>query len=223
MAITRLTGADNSTLTWDTIAPAAGDLVIVLFANDGGDNQTTPGGTYALTRFDPGNIGTTVEFGAYYRICSGSETGTLIASEATFGISGEEYSWHTLKIPAAEWHGTTPPECARVRASSGTANPPSLNPSGWDVEATTWICAVARDDNDGFSSLGANYAANFGYSYGSSRGPEIASSWYVNEAASEDPPLSTHVGTYEEYIAFTIAVRPSAGVPPSRNRMHVIT
>jgi len=207
--ITRTTGADNSTLTWETIGGSAGDLAIILFANDGGDDQSgTPGGSYPITRFDPGNVASTVEFGAYYRICTGSETGTLIANEGTFGVTGEEYSWHAFKILAANWHGTTAPECARATGETGTADPPELDPSGWGTEETIWIAAVTRDDNDGFSSLGANYVDNFGYSAGGSSGPEIASSWYTNEAASEDPGTSTHTGTAEEYIAFTIGVRP---------------
>lgn len=213
MAVTRFTGVDNSTLTWATVSPAAGDLIIVLFANDGGDNQTTPGGTYPLTKLDPGNNGTSVEFGAYYRIATGSESGNLIASEATFGVSGEEYTWHVFKVPAAEWHGTTPPELARAggAGTTGTINPPELTPS-WGSAETLWIVVAARDDDDGISSLGANYTTNFAYteSAATTGSCEIASSWRINAAASEDPGNATQTNTNEEYIAYTIGVRPPA-------------
>jgi hypothetical protein len=205
---------DNEALSWDTIDPASGDLVLVLFSDDGGDDQTTPGGTYALTRFDPGNVGISVEFGAYYRICTGSETGNLITSEATFGVTGEEYGAHVYRIKTGSWHGTTAPECARATAETGTADPAELDPSGWATEATLWLVAVTRDDDDGYQSLGANYVRRFVRTPSGTAGPEIASSWYINEAASENPGTSTHTGTAEEYIAFTIGVRP-AGAPAS--------
>ena len=171
--MTRYAIEDNDTISWDSIGPASGDLVVVLFANDGGDNQTTPGGTYALTRFDPGNVGSSVEFGAYYRICTGSETGDLIASEATFGVTAEEYGAHVLKIAAGYWHGTTAPECARASATTGTADPASLNPANWATETTLWVVAVTRDDDDGYSSVGANYTGNFWRTANTTAGPEL--------------------------------------------------
>lgn len=215
MAVTRYTVQDNGSLSWATVAPAAGDLIIVLFANDGGDDQSTPTSPQAFQRFDPGNVGSSVEFGAYYRYATGSETGdivsTTIASAANgFNVNTEEYNAHVFKIPAAEHFGpTSPPELARSNAATGTINPPSLNPAGWGTEDTLWIVAVTRDDDDGISSLTANYSTNFSRTSGSANGPEIASSWRINNAASEDPGNATQTNTNEEYIAFTIGVRPA--------------
>jgi hypothetical protein len=208
VAITRLTGADTSTLTWETIGAASGDLILLFFINDGGDNQTTPG---TLTRLGV-DSGTSVEGGAYYRICTGAEAGTLIASEASFGVSNEEYCWHLIKIPTGEWHGTTPPEAADVRAASGTINPPNLAPSWGSETDNIWVVAACRDDDDGISALTADYTTNFAYteSAASNASCEIASSWRLNTAASEDPGNATQTNTNEEYIAWTVGVRPVA-------------
>jgi hypothetical protein len=208
MAITRLTGADNSTLTWETIAPSSGDLVILFFVNDGGDDQTTPAD---LTRLDTDD-GSTVEAGCYYRICTGSESGTLIADEGSFGVSDEEYCWHLIKIPTGEWQGTTPPEMTRA---SDNSNPKNLDPpshtASWGSETDNiWIAAGCRDDDDGISALDSNYDANFAYteSSASNNSCEICSSWRTNTSDTEDPGAATHTGTGEECLMWTVAIRP---------------
>ena len=177
MAISRLTGADNSSLTWATVAASAGDLIVLVFAVDGGDNLSTPGD---LLRLDS-NSGTTVESGVFYRICDGSESGTLISSEASFGVASEEYCWHLIKIPAVEWHGTTPPELTSAGGggTTGTIDPPSVGPSWSSEDNNIWIVAATRDDDDGISSLSSDYDANFDYtqSASSTGSCEVATSW----------------------------------------------
>ncbi len=210
MAFSRFTVADAGSLTWATVGAASGDLVLVFFINDGSDDQTTPGD---LTRLDT-NDSTGMEGGAYYRIATGSETGDLITDEGTFGINNEEYAAHVIKIPAAEWHGTTAPEDTTARATSGTPNPPN-NPPSWGSETDNiWLVAIGRDDDQGISSLGGNYTTNFATTVSSTGAGtcEVASSWRINTAASEDPPGSTTTGTDEEWKAWTVAVRPVPGL-----------
>lgn len=212
VTINRFTGADNSSLAWSTINPSAGDLVIVAFANDGGDDQSTPGG---LIRLDA-NSGTSVESGVYYRVCTGSETGNLIASEGTFGVSGEEYCWHVFHIPDGDWDSDFPPElqAAGGGGTTGTINPPSLSPSWGSEDNNIWIVVAIRDDDDGISSLGSDYTSNFDYtrSASSTGSCEIASSWRLNTAASENPGSASQTNTNEEWIAYTIGVKPSSGL-----------
>jgi hypothetical protein len=139
MAITQGTVLDNNALAWSTVNPSNGDMFILFFYNDGGDDQGTGPGT--ITRFDT-DVGTSMEAGAYYYTCTGSETGNVFTSENDFNNMGNEgYNAHWFLVPAAEWHGTTAPEYAKANASTGTVDPPNLTPSGWDASAedTIWI------------------------------------------------------------------------------------
>ena len=157
MAISQGVVLDDNALAWTTVGPSSGDLLILFFYNDGGDDQTAPGD---LTRLDS-NGGSTMEAGAYYRECTGSETGNVFTDEGDFGVSKEGYNAHWFLVPAAEWHGTTLPEMpARASGSSGTLVPPSNTPAGWDASAedTIWIIAGGRDDDDGISAVSSGYS-----------------------------------------------------------------
>jgi hypothetical protein len=81
----------------------------------------------------------------------------------------------------------------------------------WGSAATIWVVAAGRDDDDGITSFGANYATNFGYGrsatgFGTC---ELATSWRTATAASEDPPSTGLID--EAWIAYTVAVRPVGG------------
>jgi len=186
---------------------ATGDLLVLVYVNDGGDNQTTPTG---WTRLDT-DAGTSVEGGAYYRIVGGTPpTGTF-----TLGVSGEEATWVIWHFPASLWHGTTPPEMTRATAATGTPDCPSLTPSGWDASAedTYWLAAVARDDDDNMASVASSgYDATYAYSTSSitANGVEIGAGWRVAATATENPGAASVTGTGEEWFAWTIAVRPAS-------------
>lgn len=207
---------DNTSLAWSTIGAVSGDLIVLFFANDGGDNQTTPGD---LTRIDS-NDGSTMEGGCYYRICTGSETGNLITDESTFGITGgggEAYTSHVYKIPTGQWHGTTPPEGTTARGDTGTIDPPSHTASWGSETLNIWFVAAARDDTDGIADLTTIYDPQFTYSAPPAGGQvELASSYRPATAAAENPGTANQTGTGEEWKAWTVAVRPAANIvnPP---------
>ena len=211
---------DNISLAWTTVNPSSGDLFILFFYNDGGDNQTAPAD---LTRIGTGNQGTSIEAGCYKRTCTGSETGNVFTDENDFGVSGEGYNAHWFLIPAAEWHGTTQPEVTDVQAATGTIDPPSLIPSGWDAstEDTVWIICGGRDDDDGISAVSLGYATNEQLTFTKNQ-VEMGSSYRIAATATENPGIYTQTGTAEELIVFTIAVRPAGLIPPTIN-MVVIT
>jgi hypothetical protein len=215
MAVTRYAGADNSSLAWSTIAPSSGDLILIVFTNDGGDNQTAPS---PFTRLGTTN-GTTVSHGLYGYVANGSESGTIFSSESAFGISGEAYCWHAFKIPAAEWYGGSLTYVEQTEAggggTTGTIDPASITPS-WGAEADTLIIVSAgRDDDDGIAGLDSNYDTNF-LRTASATGTgtcEMCSSWRTITATSEDPGTADQTNTNEEYITHTVAVRPPASGP----------
>lgn len=120
---------------------ANGDLLILLFSNDGAsDTPTLPGtwGTNELTNGDQGGGGYAVS----YLIADGTEGGGSITVTTP---SVEQSSAAMLRILAADWHGTTPPEILMGTASL-TASPDvgSLSPS-WGSEDTLWISLAFRD------------------------------------------------------------------------------
>jgi hypothetical protein len=219
MAVTRFTVQDNGTLAWSTIDPDAGDLVLVFFANDGGDNQSAPTSPEPLTRIDSGDGSADVSGGVYVRVCDGTETGNLVSTTVAgaasgFNVNTEEYGCHVLHVPAAEWSGDVDEVICSTKqeATSGTINPPQVTPS-WDGTAEEWTAVVfaTRDDDDGISALTANYAANFARTASGSNGPEIASSWRTVQAASENPGNATQTGTAEAVVSVTVAIRGAAG------------
>ena len=84
----------------------AGDLLIVLFTNDGGGQTVaTPVDWNQLFTTPNGASTAGVRHGAYYKIAAGTEGGTTV----NFVTSDTEHAVSvTYRITA--WHGTTPPE-----------------------------------------------------------------------------------------------------------------
>ena len=193
MAISKGTVLDNVSLAWSTVGPSSGDLFILFFYNDGGDNQGT--GPAELTRIGTGDQGTSMEAGCYYRECTGSETSNVFTTEADFGGMGNEgYNAHWFLIPAAEWHGTDLPEVDDAHATSGTVDPPSLTPAGWDASAedTIWIIAGGRDDDDGISAVSSGYSTNEQLTENTNQ-VEVGTSFRIAAVAAENPGLRVQV------------------------------
>jgi hypothetical protein len=185
--------------------PAAvnsGDLLIVLFANDGNATVTTPGGWNLLTS---NSSSAAVRLSAYYKIAAGTEGGTLVnfVTSATEQAAAQVYR-------ITSWHGTTPPEISSNASSSTTPNPPSLNPAGWDVEETLWIAAAGVD---GTPSGGTSYPASYGNGTrtesGGGQNCMVISANRILTAASEDPGQFTNGDGAKDWVACTIAVRPA--------------
>lgn len=122
---------------------ADGDLLILVWSNDGsGADLPTFSGDWATNELQSGNHGGG-GYGLTYLICDGAETGTHLVTTP----SGEESTCYTIRILAANWHGTTPPE--DVIGSPGGYFPDcgSLAPS-WGSDDTLWICWSARDHSN---------------------------------------------------------------------------
>ena len=192
---------------------AAGDLLIAFFAygppSAGGDTTITwpAGWTQLFTQFLAG----TQELEARYRIADGGEGTTItlttgagrVSAHASYRITGH----HTVTAPAV---GVT------VTGSSTGANPPSLNPAGWDIEDTLWI-AVASCQS------GSNIFTGFPTSYSLSQltvngnNIQLGVAARALSAASDDPGTFTNPNA--GWIAQTIAVRP-AGAAASTARSY---
>jgi preprotein translocase subunit YajC len=185
----------------------AGDLLIVLFTNnDGSATVTTPGGWNALASTANGSA---VRLSIYYKIAAGTEGGTTV----NFATSANEQA--TAQVyRITDWHGTTPPEISTAATNTNTRpDPASLDPAGWDVADTLWIAVAGQDrgDQSGTTAYPSSYTD--GISTQSSDPAttgvcRVHSARRVLAVASENPGAFT-IPTSEEWVAFTIAVRPA--------------
>jgi len=180
----------------------AGDLLIVLFTNDGYAAVTAPAGWTALASNAANGA---VRASVYYKITGGTEGNTTVHFVTS---AAEEAAAQVYRI--TNWHGTTPPEISIAATGTSTRpNPASLNPAGWDVSDTLWLAVAGQDrgDQDGPTAYPAYYID--GISTLSSEeitGCQTHSACRVIAAASENPWPFT-IPASEEWIAFTIAIR----------------
>ena len=181
-----------------------GDLLIVFFTNDGIAAVTKPAG---WTELASDKRGIAVRLSVYYKIAVGDEDGTTVNFVTS---AAEQAATQVYKI--TNWHGTTPPEISTAATGISTApNPASLDPAGWDVEDTLWIAAAGQDrgDQSGTTVYPASYTDGTStlsaHSWQSCR---TLSAHRVLTAASEDPGSFT-IPISDEWVAFTITVRPA--------------
>jgi len=188
---------------------AAGDLIIAFLAQDKNYTATWPSPWVELV--DQANS-TAVSLHVGYLIATGGETSVIVTTSAA-----ERTQHYAIRISAASWHGTTPPEknLSGVTAdtgSSGTPNSGSLTPS-WGSADTLWISTLAMADPAvQFPVTGwpTNYTDNnLSNGTGDNSTAGIALATRNLAATTEDPGAFTVTGS-EAWAASTIAVRPSA-------------
>ncbi|MCJ7668971.1 MAG: hypothetical protein MUO61_00440, partial [Dehalococcoidia bacterium] len=180
----------------------AGDLLIVLFTNDGDATVTTPAGWSLLASNNNGNH---VRLSVYYKIAAGTEGGTTVNFVTS---ENEQAAAQVYRITS--WHGTTPPEISTAATGTNTApDPSSLNPAGWDVANTLWLAVAGQDQGGGTSSYPASYTDGITTRSKTTGGErcQTMSARRVLAAASENPGTFT-IGSSDDWVAFTIAVRP---------------
>jgi hypothetical protein len=181
-----------------------GNLLIALFTNDGSATVTTPDGWSLLASTASGSA---VRLSVYYKIAAGTEGGTTVNFVTS---ASEQAAAQVYRI--TNWHGTTPPEISTTATGTSTApNPASLSPAGWDVADTLWLAVAGQDrgDQSGTTAYPAHYTD--GISTLSSSGTENCRTLSARRAlatASENPGAFT-IPVSEEWVAFTIAVRPA--------------
>ncbi len=181
----------------------AGDLLIVVFANDRDATITIPAGWSELAS---DTSGPHVRLSVYYRIAAGTEGGTTVNFITS---AAEEAAAQVYRI--VNWHGTTPPEISTAATGSDAApDPTPLNPAGWDVADTLWIAVAGQDrgNQPGTPAYPASYTdGKSTLSSGGNGGCRVHSAHRVLAAASEDPGAFT-ITAAEQWVAFAIAVRP---------------
>lgn len=143
----------------------------------------------------------------------GTEGGGTISFTITSASGTQRWAGQVYRISG--WFGTisTGVDIAVTENSSGTTpDPPSLNPSSWDVEDTLWIAGcISGDDSVGITSYSAGYSngVNTGSTGGFGVDAQVNTARRNNAAASENPGSFTLPLT-QYWASFTIAIRPAA-------------
>jgi hypothetical protein len=142
-----------------------------------------------------------------YKQAAGTEGGTNLTFTST---NNEQFAWAAYSITG--WDTTTAPE---ISSHTLSANPPSLNPSGWDVEDTLWVAVLSLDPAWAFATAGPASYTNFIEGHngdaGGNTGVCAALATRENAAASEDPGTFTITGG--DPSSWTLAVRPTSAPP----------
>ncbi len=184
----------------------AGDLLVIFHFSDGTLTRTFPPPWVEIK--DASDSADNSTIGVAY----------LIATEATTTMNvtknvQERFLAISIRISAASWHGTTPPEISTgVTGTSASPNPDSVTAS-WGSATNLFIAVMDYDDSAGSNAISA-YPANYGsnninspvVSGGSAGRGGIATRELL--ASSDDPGSFTI--TSDEWWAGTIVVKPVA-------------
>lgn len=207
MAITSALSQQTSNSVTSTVTlPAgvsAGDLIIAIIGADSGAGTMTWPSPWVKIKDDAGSG---FEFSVGYLIASGGETSVAVTHLT------ERSNHIAYRIPAAEWHGTTPPEIAAAATGSSTQpDPPNLDPAGWATENAWWIAVAVLDDSAPPGPVTAwptNYTLNQAENGTATSAAYVAAAIRQLSASAENPGPFTLTGT-ETWSAYTIAVRPA--------------
>ena len=195
----------------------AGDLLLVLFTNDGSATVTTPAGWTAVTNGTQVET-TNVRGSIYAKSAAGTEGGTNV-DFVTSAV--EQAASQVYLVPSGKWSGTlaTGVEAANAAGSSTAApNPPSLDPTNWATENTLWISYVAGSSYASTTTYPTNHTNGTHNVAGTGgTGATVSSSRRENSAASEDPAAYAMPST-SSGVPFTIAIRPATFAYTGANR-----
>lgn len=185
---------------------ASGDLIIILHFSDSPALSATVPSPWVEIK-DVLYVSVATVFVAYL-IASGGETQVIVTKAVT-----ERFSAIAIRISAASWHGTTPPEISTgVTGTSTLPDPDSLDPAGWGTENTMWIAVMAMDD-----SAGTNTVSVYPYASNNLKATGVSSAGNGAIATTESAVASINPGTFtitsDEWWAGTMAVRPAAAPP----------
>lgn len=213
--------------SWTLTYPAniaVGDLLVSFVATDGGStSQTYPSGWTSDFSVDGIHSDGTATLGIQWKVADGTESGTFSLS-----LGGSEQGvWRIIRIPASTWWGTSSTGVSpggATNANSGSDNapdPPSTNPSSWDVEDTLWIAVAGSDHGNttytgfptGFFQEDLSTSGGHAQESGGANGAGMGVAYLQSAAASVDPSAFT-TDASEGWSAGTIAVRPAAAYVP---------
>ncbi len=190
---------------------SSGDLIIVMFSNDGDATVTFPSG-WTNQLFSTAS-GTFNRFTVNYRIADGTEGSTI-----TVTTSASEGSAHTT-YRITGYTGTPEASTPATSGGSTTPDPSSLTPS-WGADDTLWLAVQGNNGNVSVTAYPTNYSNGINNRWASTNGVGVGSAERTLNAASENPGTFT-ISASNSWVAATIGVRGTASTdqPPLPRRV----
>ncbi|MBP7832703.1 MAG: fibronectin type III domain-containing protein [Candidatus Levybacteria bacterium] len=187
---------------------STGDLLLVIFTNNGDATVTTPTGWVRL--WSNAN-GTALRGTAYVRVSRGTEGGTTVDFVTS---ASEQAAAQVYRV--TDWSGTlsgvVAGESGQVTTGS-TADLPTLTPYFGQAD-TLWLGVMHTSTAQTVSSAPTNYTNLTQTSSSSSTsGAQAISSRRILDTATEDPGVYTMSGTGASKVYNTVAIAPSGTGP----------
>lgn len=203
----RSSSSANDVVTLPTTA--SGDLLIVIHCAENHGGSTINEGFTEIK--DAAGAGPERVLVAY-KIATGTDNDPTVSKDTS-----ERFSAQVIRISAASWHGTTPPEIS----TGATGSPvPNINPdpdsltASWGAEDNLWIASFCMDENESTAPLPTvSFSLPDNQTDGNSPFSSAISAISSDELAQAtlDPGTYTmQTGSNDTWIGFTIAVRPAA-------------
>jgi hypothetical protein len=198
----------------DIPAVNAGDLLIVLFANDAFNYESvTPPANWQLLSTGTAANSNYVRLSVLYKMVTENAGVTSV----DFTTSGSRAAVSQV-YRITNWHGTSIPEFSYATNSPATASntpdPPSLTPT-WGSADTLWIAVASsygEDATPGYPSYPTNYTDNQTYTsvYASASlgNCKLLSASRPYSGPTQDPGTFSTGAPAHNWAAYTLAVRP---------------
>lgn len=181
----------------------AGDLLIVLFVNDGSATVTTPSGWSLL---DSTASGSAARLSCYAKDAVGDEDSTTV----DFVTSASEYGVaQCFRITG--WAGTVPDDVENATAATGSddsPDPASLTAS-WGSDDNLWIAACGYNSNGTVSAYPFSSNNNNTIGDNGPHGCGLGGCAENNATATNNPGTFTLSGS-TDWIAMTLVIEPAA-------------
>jgi hypothetical protein len=207
--------ANDSTwdLTWPTNI-AAGDIIIGVIASDGSPTGVFTNLTGPSTSC--GAPGAAARMWIATHRADGTETGVFTETLS----ASEQGCWAVLRFTGG--HAATLPAVQSGDAGTDVnPDPASLNPTGWNVEDTTWLALYVSDGTAAWSSDPAGYSTLHNALSGGANGAGLGIATLDSAVASVDPGAFT-IDASQEWGAGTVGIRPAAVVAASTSPFNPI-
>lgn len=195
----------------------AGDLLLLLFTNDGWASVTTPAGWTLLTTQ---SLSDWLRGSVYAKVATGAEGGTTVdfVTSAT-----ETAAAQVFRISVGTWYGSIAGgiEVELAPYNNLTETAPALAPS-WGLAKTFWVLYAAKSSGIAITGYPAGYTGVLTNTGNSTAGATVASARkleYTPNVPAADFSVS---GSGGSITTFTIAVRPkSLGVGANLTELQV--
>jgi len=178
---------------------SSGDLLLIFFCwSEGGETTSFPAGWVELFQEESASVGVGSALGAWYKIATGTEGGTV---NATITGAGGESAHTTYRITGYDdipIVGT-----ATVGAGDSSPDPPELK-SPWGSGATLWITACGAYDRT-VDAAPANYT-DLRNDKGAANFQSVGTAFREYDAFGEDPRVFT-ISANQDWVAQTVAIQ----------------